>query len=234
MNDFQEAILDTLMVADPLGHRGPKAPLTLALEALKNAGLTRRSEPGPALGFPRVLCAAVEGASATIRTVDDCRALAISLFSEVRPRQRTPRVDARRLVKAVLWSLQHVPSYREPEHASAAEVVDLFEEHLAGQPCAEATIERLSSQLDRAIARTESGAEFAPQGLALSAFYFALHTLRRAQAGEEPEGPRRKRDEDVETNACRATRDTARLAGLVGGVPAAVAYCVELARTLGM
>jgi len=63
MNEFQEAILDTLMVAEQIGDRWKPGPLPLALGALRNAGLTRRKEPGSALGYPPVLCAAVEGAS---------------------------------------------------------------------------------------------------------------------------------------------------------------------------
>ncbi len=224
MNEFQETILDTLMVADRIGDRWKPGPLPLAVQALKNAGLTRRHEPGAALGFPPVLCAAVEGASTTIRSVDDCRTLAVSLFSEVRPRKRAPKLDGRRLVTAALWSLRRVPAYCDPGKAGAAEVIDLHEEYLAGRPVRAETLERLSNALERAIERAEGGAgDFAPRRLALSACYFALHTLRRAQLGE-----------DAEPNACLVTRDVARLAGLVGGIAAAVPYCVELARTLGM
>jgi hypothetical protein len=224
MNEFQEAILDTLMVADRIGECWKPGPLPLAVQALKNAGLTRHHEPRGALGFPPVLCAAVEGASATVRTVDDCRTLAISLFSEVRPRKRAPKLDNQRLVGAALWSIRRVPSYWDPGKTSPAEITDLHEEYLAGRPCDESTVTRLSDLLNRAISLTDgSGQEFAPLRLALSAYYFALHTLRRAQRGE-----------DAEANACLVTRDVARLAGLVGGVAAAVPYCVELARTLGM
>jgi hypothetical protein len=224
MNEYQEAILDTLMVAERIGNRWEPGPLPLAVQALKNAGLTRRHEPRAALGFPLVLCAAVEGASTTIGSVDDRRLLAISLFSEVRPRKRAPRLDNERLVRANLWSIRRVPSYCDPGNASLAEIIDLHEEYLAGRPCGAATILRLSDQLEGAMAAVEDRRkEYAPQLLALSVFYFALHALRRAQKGQ-----------GAQDLACLVTRDVARLAGLVGGVAAAVPYCVELARTLGM
>jgi hypothetical protein len=224
MNEIQETILDTLMVADRIGDRWKPGPLPLALEALQTAGLTRRREPGPALGFPPLLCAAVEGAATTIRTVDDCRTLAISLFSEIPPRKKIPRLTPQQLVSAVLWSVRRVPDYHTPEGDAPGEVAKLLEEYLAGHPCTEQTIQRLDNALNRAIIAHESGrADYVPHSLSLSAFYFALHTLRRAQ-----------KEDDAEDNACLVTRDVARLAGLTHGAAGAVPYCVGLARTLGM
>src|SRR5262249_49129759 len=149
--EHQEAILDTLMVAEQIGDRWKPGPLPLALQALKNAGLTRRDEPAAALGYPRLLCAAVEGASTTIRTVDDCRTLAISLFSEVPPRKRAPRLSATQTVAAVLWSVGRVRDYGAPAGTMPGEVVELLQDHLAGVPCHPDTVERLSAGLDRAI-----------------------------------------------------------------------------------
>jgi hypothetical protein len=225
MNEFQEAILDTLMVAERIGDRWKPGPLPLALQALKNAGLTRRDEPGPALGYPRLLCAAVEGASTTIRTVDDCRTLAISLFTDVPPRKRVPKLSAKQLVAAALWSVNQVRDYCAPAGTMPGEVVDILQDHLAGVSCGDATIERLSAGLDRAISLADGARkDYAAARLALSPFYFALHTLRRVQQG----------DADAEGNACLVTRDVARLAGLVRGTAGAVPYCVGLARSIGM
>jgi hypothetical protein len=224
MNEFQEAILDTLMVAEKIGDRWRPGPLPLALGALRDAGLTRRSEPGSALGYPPLLCAAVEGAATTIRTVDDCRTLAISLFTEVAPRNKAPKLSTRQVVAAALWSVCQVPSFDAPPGAAHAEIPDVLEEYLAGRPCEPGTILRIDQTLHRLISATDSGGkEFAARRLSLSAFFFALHTLRRAQEGG-----------DVEDNARLVTRDVARLAGLVRGVAGAVPYCVGLARTLGM
>jgi hypothetical protein len=210
MNEFQEAILDTLMVAEKIGDRWKPGPLPLALGALRNAGLTQRDEPAVALGYPALLCAAVEGASTTIRTVDDCRTLAISLFTEVTPRKRAPKLGKDKFVAAALWSIRQVPVYHAPEGVAHAEVPDLLEEYLDGRSCAAEAINRLDERLDRAISATDgSGKDFVPRRLSLSAFYFALHTLRRVQKGD-----------DAERNACLVTRDVARLAGLVRGLPA--------------
>jgi hypothetical protein len=224
MNEFQEAILDTLMVADKIGDRWQPGPLPLALGALRSAGLTRRNEPGVALGYPPLLCAAVEGASTTIRTVDDCRTLAISLFTEVAPRKRAPKLGTNRLVAAALWSVRQVPSYHAPVGVAHAEIADLLEEYLDGRPCVVETIIRLDQRLDRAISATDSGGkDYVPRRLSLSALFFALHTLRRAQNRDNAQG-----------NSSLVVRDVARLAGLVQGVAGAVPYCVGLARTIGM
>ena len=224
MNEFQETILDTLMVADRIGDRWKPGPLPLALDALRTAGLTRRQEPGAALGFPPLLCAAVEGAATTIRDADDCRALAIGLFSEIPPRKKIPGLTRQQLVSAVLWSICRVPTYHAPEGTAHVEVTELLEEFIAGRPCAEDTIKRLDHGLDRAISAIDgSRADYVPHRLVLSAYYFALHTLRRAQHGD-----------DAESNACLVTRDVARLAGLTHGAAAATPYCIELARRIGM
>src|SRR5205823_9093381 len=100
-------------------------------------------EPGTALGYPPVLCAAVEGASTTIRTVDDCRTLAISLFTEVAPRKKAPKLSKQRCVAAALWSLRQVPAYHALENAAHAEVPELLEEYLGGRACDPKTVERL-------------------------------------------------------------------------------------------
>jgi hypothetical protein len=224
MNEYQEAILDTLMVADKIGDRWQPGPLPLALGALRNAGLTRRNEPGVALGYPPLLCAAVEGASTTIRTVDDCRTLAISLFTEVAPRKRAPKLGKNQFVAAALWSVRQVPSYQAPKGVAHTEIADLLEGYLDGRPCAVEKINNLDQRLERAISSTDSrGKEYVPPRLSLSSLFFALHTLRRAQKGD-----------NAQSNASLVARDVARLAGLVQGVAGAVPYCVGLARTIGM
>ncbi|HYT94184.1 MAG TPA: hypothetical protein VEL76_36040 [Gemmataceae bacterium] len=228
MNAYQEAILDALMVADKIGDYLKPGPLLLARDALRNAGLTQRDDPAAALGYPPMLCAAIGGASKTIRTVDDCRTLTISLFTEISPRSRAPKVSGIDQLDAVLWSLQRVPLLGELSHPLALEVVDLLEQVLErshrGQQPATVLIEQLSAGLNREIERVEDPRpEFDPRRLALSAHYFALHALRQESTGDDPSG-----------NAQNVVRDVARLAGLVKGLPAAIPYCVELARLLGL
>jgi hypothetical protein len=224
MNEHQEAILDALMVADRIGNYLKPGPLLLAVDALQGAGLTKSDDPGLALGYPPLLCAAIEGASKTIRTVDNCRTLAISLFTEIAPRPRAPRLTARDQLHAVLWSLLRVPSLCVLRGSLASEVVVLFEESLREQPPEAATVDQLSDSLSREIERVvDPSPEFDPRRLALSAHYFALHALRRENAREDPSN-----------NAQLVVRDVARLHGLVKGIPAAIPYCIELARCLGM
>jgi hypothetical protein len=224
MTELQEAILDALMVADAFGNYIEPGPLQEALEALQKAGLTRCNNPSAALGYPPLLCAAIEGASKTIRNVDDRRTLGISLFTEIPPRSRRRRLSRTAQTRAVLWSLKRVPPLCEPPGHLAGEVVDLLAQHLGGEPPEAPTVERLSDGLNREIERVdEPEREFDPRRLALSAHYFALHALRQDHRGDDPSD-----------NARHVVRDVARLAGLVQGLPAAIPYCVGLARTLGM
>jgi hypothetical protein len=225
MNEQQEAILDALMVADRIGDYLKPGPLLLARDALRNAGLTRDDDDeSAALGYPPLLCHAVRGASKTVRTVDDCRTLAISLFTEIPPRPRVPQLSGKDCLAACRWSLERVQSLCPPPGHLAGEVVDLLGQYLAGSVPASATVERLSRGLVTEIERVEDPSpEFDARRLALSSHYFALHALRQESAGDNPT-----------ENAHNAVRDVARLAGLVKGVPGAIPYCVELARKIGM
>ncbi len=224
MNEFQEAILDELMVADKIGDYWKPGPLLLAVQALRKAGLTTRDDPGSALGFPPVLCAAVQGAFSTVRHVDDARTLAVSLFTEVAPRSKAPKLRPRQLVAVALWSLRRVPDYCHPANSLAGEVFELLEDYVAGGVAGEVTIQRVGEGLARAASLVEAtGPEFTPRRLALTAHYFAVHTVRRAHGGD-----------DAGENAALVMRDVGRLAGLVHGVAGAVPYCVDLARQVGM
>jgi hypothetical protein len=224
MNECQEAILDALMVAEKLRERFKPQPLVLALEALQHAGLTKREDPGAALGYPPLLCAAVGGTTETITETDDCRAFAISLFTEVAPRPAAPKLTSGQLVAAAVWSARQVPPFCEPRSRLTVEVVDVMEEYLGGRAPHDTTIERLSTGLSRDVSLVEAaGPEFTPRRLALTVHYFALHTLRRTLKGQ-----------NAADNAALVARDAARLAGLVRGVAGAVPYCVGLARQLGM
>jgi hypothetical protein len=232
MNELQEAVLDALMVTDKIGHelRAP-GPLSLAAKALHAAGLlgkvdlkTVKANPGAYLGYPLVLCAAVEAAARTLRGVDECRKLTISLFSEVPPRDGVPKLKGRQLVEAARWSLERLPALVRGLPKLADETFAALDEYLGGKPCPGATIDKLGNALAVAAEQVNGGGgEFVPGRLALDAHYYALHTLRRDQCGDDPT-----------VNACRVTREVARLVGMVEGVGGAIPYCLGLARQLGL
>jgi hypothetical protein len=224
MNEFQEAILDRLMVEDRIGEYWKPGPLLLAVAVLQDAGLTKHDEPVAALGFPPMLCAAVCGAARAARSTDDLRTLAISLFTEVAPTARAAKVPAREQIAAVSWSLARVPSYCRVPGRVAAEVGLLAERYLSGERPKEQTIVRLSNALHRDLEGMSSPhPERDPERRALSAHYFALHALRRASVNEDPAA-----------NAEYTARDVAAAAGLARGVAGSLPYCVELARQLGL
>ncbi len=232
MNELQEAVLDTLMVADQIGHeiREP-GPLRLAARALHAAGLLGHTdaaqvarEPGAFLGFPPVLCTAVEAATRTIRSLDDCRKLTITLFSEIPPRRETPRPSSADTIAIVRWSLERVPALSPGLPKPADEAFAALDRFLDGKAPRETDLDRLTAGLETAIDRVPpANGEFTAGRLALHAHYFALCALLRHRRGEEPTD-----------NACRVTRDVARLIGMVEGVAGAIPYCLGLARKVGL
>jgi hypothetical protein len=197
----------------------------LAAQALRGAGLTRRQEPEAALGFPTPLCAALAGASGLLRSVDEVRTLAISVFRAVPPRERTPRLAPSRLVEVALWSARRGQSFQQAPAALGREVGRVIDGALAGDGPGEGAIWELSGRLQRAISRLrlQDGQTFHPGRLEVSAFYFALHALRKTTGQESPA-----------ENVDRACRDAARLATLLRGLDGAVPLCLDLAAELGM
>jgi hypothetical protein len=224
MNAFQEVILDQLMAADRIGDYWHGGPLALAVDALRTAGLTTHQDPARALGYPEELCQALQGASKIFESMDERRTLAISVFTEIPPRERGPRRSLRQQVEGALWSVRRARSLVSQRGGPAETAEAVIAQYLAGQTVEAAVIERVSAQLDQAIDRTpELTREFTAERLALAACFFALHAARQAGAKQ----PARE-------NAARAARDAARLAALVQGVPGAVTFCLDFGEQLGM
>jgi hypothetical protein len=224
MNSYQETILDRLMVAEKIGAAWKPGPLRLAVEALRQAGLTKRRTPTGALGYPDLLCRALEGASAALKTVDEVRALAITLFSDVPPGSEPPALGAQEYVETAQWAARQATDHHPASRNAAAKAMAVIDACLAGRRRPD-SVASVSTELERAIRRVvpRHGEEFSPGRLALSACYFALHAARRAAEGERP-------DDQAEL----AVRDAARLAALVKGTEGAVRFCMELARQIGM
>jgi hypothetical protein len=222
MNSQQEVILDALVTADDFGgDYWRPGPLALVVQALHHAGLSQAADPADALGYPKPLCAAIEGAAWTLKDTDDTRKLAVTLISEVPPRQDISDVEDRELVEIAGWAAGRALAFTDVNCPEAGQALDLVDRVAGRMKLVE--VWALSTALEKAIERYNGlRAEFVEPKLALNAVFFALHALRRLNEGG-----------DVTELACHATRDTARLAGL-RGTEAAAEFCLKLARQLGM
>jgi hypothetical protein len=225
VNDLQEAILDHLMTVDRIGAGWDNGPLGLARRALLTGGLTTATDAAAALGYPAIFCEALQWAVQVLQAVDDRRALAITVFTEVAPRRHTPDLSPLDHVNLTLWSADEALRCHGKPSLWGEKVITAIRRFLASGRLYARTVTRLSNALERAISAAEGERpwDFNPERLVLSAHYFALHTAHRAHARQA-----------VGDAAGWAVRDTARLAALAQGVPGGVRFCVGLARRLGM
>lgn len=225
MNAVQETILDRLMAVDQIGALWTPGPLRLACEAVRGAGLSDRTTPDEALGYPLIFCRALEGGSAVLEKVDELRTLAITIFTEVPPRPQSPMLSSRRQGEVAFWAARQIRIYHEEVPGPIPGGARLLQDYLADQEVPEAVIETVSRQLRLSLRRVRqnAGEPFSAGSLALSAWYFTLHAMRQAQEGK-----------DAEENTGRACRDVARLATLTRGLKGAITYCLALAQTLEM
>src|SRR5262249_39205307 len=107
---------------------------------------------------------------------------------------------------------------------AAEQAALLVDRCLNGDRPTPVTLSRASAAVVQAIvAEAAVPGDFTPRRVALSVCYFALCALGLALAGES-----------AEDDVCRVTRAVARLAALREGVAGAVAWCLDLARALGM
>ncbi len=224
MDESLETILDQLMVAEKIGGRDVNAgPFDLAVTALRNAGLTRRRDATRALGYPHLLCLALEGACQVLTDVDHRRTIAVSVFSEVPPRPRAPRLSQAELFSVAQWCLSYAEAGSASHRRLTGPVWPLLEDCAHGRRLSAATIDTVSSALYQALPINHGEQPYVAGQLALSAFYFALHAARRAD-----------QDQPAQPLLGWVARDVGRLEALTEGVGGAVEYCVSLARQLGM
>jgi hypothetical protein len=224
MNEFQEVILDQLMAAEVIGEMWSPGPLQLAVEALRTGGLTQRKQVCRALGFPLVLCHAIEGASEVLPRVDDVRSLAISIFSEVSPQTALPRYNARQYLEIADWTMRQALLHFDQPHPICLDILRLLDSYLDDEkPMRAGDCRILDQQFERAIFQVplNEAQSFSARRLVLTTCYFAMHALRHASDEKSPE-----------QNTARACRDTARLVALTGGPETAVPYCLELVKML--
>jgi hypothetical protein len=224
VDETLETILDQLMAAEQIGGSFLGAgPFDLAVAALRNAGLTKRQDARRALGYPVVLCRALEGACQVLTNIDDRRTIAVSVFTEVPPRTRPPNLRTLDLVGAALWCVRQVEAWTQDYQSLTAEVPPLLERCLHGRALPVTKVGQISDELSRAMTGVQGDQAFHPKRLTLAVSYFALHAARRADQ-DQPPG-------EVVEHVCR---DVGRLAALNEGAAGAVNYCVGLARQLGM
>jgi hypothetical protein len=225
MTDAQEAILDQLMGARNIGVQWMSGPLGLAVQALTSRVMGIRKDATRTLGYPMLLCQAVQAASATLRDVDERRKFAISFFSSVAPSRRMPRLTPQQHAEVALWCGRQVHPMvcREdcPYLIRVAEVV--------GESLANRKRHRLHTYIEEhcpgVSTRDWSNVAWtaSPDHWAIVALSDALDTARAVGEGNWPG-----------KGSNRAARDAARVAALAEGVEGALGFCLALAREVGL
>jgi len=108
MNHLQDLIVDRLIGTAKIGSYWTNGPLALAVQALQEKQLTSHSDATLALGFPMVLCEALQGANFVLKSMEDRRALAAAFFTEVSPRPQRLKMSGRRYAEIGLWCLRRI------------------------------------------------------------------------------------------------------------------------------
>ncbi len=102
MTDLQDQILDRL-VGTPIGVNWPDGPLAIAADVIGGSkpvqfGLTdmdggAKSEIARRLGYPVLLCQAIQGGNRGFAREDDRRAFAMNVFRTIPLGGRVPRLS---------------------------------------------------------------------------------------------------------------------------------------------
>lgn len=225
MTPLQECILDRLIGADKIGVLWNSGPLGLAVKALKERKLTGRRDAAQALGYPMMLCHALQGASSVLPSVDDRRRLAMSVFATVPPRDKAPRLTPRRHVEIALWCARWVhPLVCREDCPFFQEIAVRAESYLAGGRVGRPfTVGESACAAGRMGRSASSDWSTTPKGYAVATCYRVLEAAADASHGTWP---------GMHSNL--AGRDAARVCARAQGTDAAVEFCLELARELGM
>jgi hypothetical protein len=226
MNHLQEVILDRLAGSEKIGRVWKTGPLGLAVQALQERKIITHSDAGHALGFPVMLCEAVQGASSVLNNPGDRCTLGVSFFSEIAPRDKQPRLSRQQHIRLAAWCVeQSHPLVCRSDCPYLQQTVQLARQFLEEADKISWTSYRsVESQcpLHEVVKPWPASWENSAQGRALLATrntWLALYSARYT-------APR------VWTN--KVSRDAARTAAYVQGVNGAVAFCLGLARQLGL
>lgn len=233
MTELQDRILDRL-AGKPVGRNWPNGPLALAADVTGGTTPVKfgqtdmdrgaKNEIARRLGYPILLCEAIQGANRGAPTEDDRRSLAMILFSTILIGGRIPRIPALEQNRIALRMAFRVhpfacthPKCRVAKTLSELLVIPTITSALAAAalqvPCA-AQNERRQ--------KTRGGAgSIASSDLLVRLRHTSMMALRGFETAKS-------------VNGWCSVRESARLAAAQRGIPEAVAGCVEIARLCGM
>jgi hypothetical protein len=232
MTDLQDMILDRL-VGTPVGVNWPDGPLAIAAEVVGGKKPVKfgqtdndrgaKNEIAKRLGFPVLLCEAIQGANRGLKAEDDRRSLAISLFGTLPiggpiPRlssQLQNRIAVRMAIRAHPYVCQHV------DCPVPRVLADLIEAPTVTKPMAAKADRAECMMVGNTRAANGPGWLTARSTSVQRLVQTVLMALRGFQMKKSVHG------------WC-SIRESARLAASERGIAEAVACCVEIARQCQM
>jgi hypothetical protein len=226
MTDLQDMILDRL-VGTKVGKNWPDGPLAIAAEVVGGVkpikfGLTdmdrgAKSEISKRLGYPVLLCEAIQGGNRGLPGEDDRRSFAMNVFRTIPIAGRLPRlrVQAQNRIAGRLAIRAHSYLCDRPDCPLPRSLAELVEAETASALLPEARCETLGESVWRAYGATLSDTE---QRILRSAW----HVINGFSSGKTSVG------------AWCSIRESTRLAASERGVGEDVACCVEIARLCGV
>lgn len=235
MTDLQDILLDKL-VGSAIGQNWKDGPFHVAAELIpgkpmkftgQHGDTTAKNAIASRLGYPLMLLEAGQGAMLVLEEEDDRRAVAMGLFSTVEPgKKQKPRPEEvyrlaavavarhahRLLCKSTKCGVGSILDrvLAEDDESSRDQLFDPF--FRSKCPTYDKDVDlkiNLSGRKTPAIARSIAAAQ------CCAGVYIYSGQPLKDEAG-------------------RAAREASRVAALIGGVPGAIALCVELAQRLGM
>jgi hypothetical protein len=229
MTDLQDAICDRLAAAT-ITRDWANGPLHVAagvidpqFELAENEYNRRQSQLIARMNWPRLFCMAFHGANAALASEEDRRTLAIHLFQQIEPRSKQGRVSRRKNCEVACWAAVHVHplacSAECPLHQGVAPLAD---DYRSGKEPSQTRLNQCKRLLRRcpSFSDPDRAVRFSspPAHHALVAYRYLIEAL--------------KREEVIQAGDC--TRESARTAAKVRGVPGGVEVCLEIARQLGL
>jgi hypothetical protein len=232
MTDLQDSILDRL-VGTRVGVDWPDGPLTIAAQVVGGRKHIRfgqtdndrgaKAEIARRLGYPVLLCEAIQGANRGLTVEDDRRSLAITLFRTIPVAGPVPRLSAAEQNRIATRLAIRAHAYACP-HADCPVprmLAELLEAARVTRAMASAALrvrcEAAGGTLQEKATRWLTARSTRKERLAQT----AAMAVRGLGWGKSVQG------------WC-SVRESARLAASERGVGEAVACCIEIARSCGM
>jgi hypothetical protein len=239
VTDLQDEILDRL-VAAPMGVDWPSGPLTSAAHVISGTRRIRfgatdndrgaKAEIARRLGYPVLLCEAIQGGNRGLAAEDDRRAFAMTIFSTIPLGGAVKRMSVRAqgLIAVRLADRTH-------RYVCAGEGCPLSE---SLQLLAEADEARTLGRVNKALAAVCSRYSEAVHSVEFLDIRVAASSLQRSVYSAYRAGCALRRGWHVPqgkgSDAWASVRESVRLAASELGVGEAVDCCLDIARACGM